>query len=123
MALKVIAYEGVETVDGRTIAPGALWWRDLPLPVFWFRDETFSRAANCVGLITRLERDRNSVVWAEVDVTGLDTRDWPEGFILSLDGDEAVIDFTGTESEPKWVYRSMRVAAGTLLAKEAWAWK
>lgn len=54
----VAAVENVETGDGRMFSPGALVWRDLPLPMYWQEKTAEGHDASfAVGKITEMERD------------------------------------------------------------------
>lgn len=61
----VLVVEGVTTGDGREFAPGALTWRDLPIPLRWNRvdshgGEPRTEAVN-VGRIDSIERVGNEL--------------------------------------------------------------
>jgi hypothetical protein len=105
----VIAYEGKATEDGRTILSGALYWEDLPLPVFAFEGEGLR---NVVGKIVELERTDDGKVVALLSF------DMPSGYALSLDGEDASISY---EFETV-LFSRLRVAGGTLIPRAAWAW-
>lgn len=114
----VIAYEGKATGDGRTILPGALYWDDLPLPVFYFEGRKETGFRNVVGKIVELERSE-FFVFGEV-IASLNI-EMPEGYILALDGVDAEISY---KFEPLEVlFLKMRVAGGTLIPQEKWAWQ
>ncbi len=109
----VIAYEGRTTVDKRTIVQGSLYWGELPLPVFQQYDYDF-RSADCVGKIVALERVGDTII-ATMDI------ELPSGYVLSLDGEEAVMDHD--KNEHSWLIKSMKIVGGTLIPIESWAWK
>lgn len=110
----IIAYEGRETTDGRLISVNALYWKDLPLPVFKMVDN-FVGSLQRVGQIVDLRRDGEGRVLATTDI------EIPVGMVLSLDG-AGPADFVWEESDSKLVCTSMRIAAGTLLPLERWTW-
>jgi hypothetical protein len=111
----VIAYEGRATGDGRAILPGALYWEDLPLPVFIKSQSSFESTIR-VGQIVALERI-DSVVWADLE---LDI-EIPEGYVLSLDGMDSEISYKFDPLEV--LFLKMRIAGGTLIPQESWAWQ
>lgn len=110
----VLVYEGVESKDHRLIMPGALTWDELPLPVFRQLDNYYGTMLR-VGAIVALRREGNTV-WATLDI------EMPEDHCLCLDGVNAVVDFEGTDINPRWVFRSMKVAAATIFPEASWAW-
>lgn len=115
----VIGYEGHTTEDGRTILPGALTWGELPLPIFTLGNDTPYDIRKVVGHITELERVGNEVI-ATMSI------DIPAGYVLSLDGADAEIDYEysgADDRHPHIIFMSMRIAAGTLIPEEKWAWK
>ena len=61
----VAAPEGVESGDGRSFLPGALTWRDLPLPLTWQRADIGEHNGKVVvGRLDSLERrDDGMVHW------------------------------------------------------------
>lgn len=108
----VIAFEGRETEDGRTILPGALFWEDLPLPVFAFEGEGSSGAREVVGKIVKLERTE----WGEVVATM--SIEMPSDYVLSLDGGDTQLEVEGS----KITFSKMRICGGTLIPRASWAW-
>jgi hypothetical protein len=112
----IIAYEGRKTEDGRIFDLGALYWTKLPLPVLRFEPEGVFRntAGQIIGLHVVLNGDENEV-WATLDTPV------SEDYVLSLDGDDAVGDYS--EADKEWRFSKMRIAAGTLIPREMWAWK
>ena len=75
----VLAVEGVETGDRRKFTPGALTWRDLPLPLAWPKYSGEGHGgSSVVGRIETIERaEDGSLPWT--------------GFMnLTAESDEAV---------------------------------
>lgn len=103
----ILAFEGIPTIDGRTIESGALYWDRLPL---WVLDD----ACEQVGHITDLERE-DSIIWAEVDIK------IPEGYVLSLSGGYAEISVS--EEPLRVIFKKLRVCGGMVIPTEQWAWK
>lgn len=102
------AFEGETTYDGRTIEPGALYWNGLPLPVFSHGEDR-----KVIGSIVDLERVGNTIV-ATMSIPISDN------YALSLDGMDAEIT---TKIDPlSVIFSRMRVAGGTIIPREAWAW-
>lgn len=61
----IITLEGVQTGDSRTIAEGALYWENLPLPLRWApTDEGGHMGAVDIGRIDVIERRDGGVIWA-----------------------------------------------------------
>lgn len=114
----VIAYEGRTTTDGRLIELGALHWKNLPLPVFGFPGG-FIGGIERVGSIVALRREY--VLWGRAYIIATIDFEMTEGYCLSLDGDDAT--FVYDEVPGKMMATSMRVAAGTLIPIETWAWQ
>lgn len=114
-----IGFEGRPTEDGRTIASGAFYWEDLPLPVFMlegFRDMAYD-TRRVVGRITELERTGDTII-ATLDV------DIPPDYVVSIDGADAVVDTVELEDGTfEWFFTSMKIVGGTLIARESWAWE
>lgn len=108
-----IAYEGRATTDGRLIELGALYWEELPLPVFGFDNPELIGFRQVVGKIIDLKRQGN-VLLATLDI------DLPAGYCLSLDSDGA--DYVFNKESGIMSATKMRVCAGTLIPIEAWAW-
>lgn len=113
-----IGYEGHETEDGRTILPGALTWGELPLPVFNYEGSGSPyEMRKIIGHIVELERVGN-VIQATMDI------DIPAGYVLSLDGADADLETVEKEDGSfNVIFKSMRIAGGTLIPEESWAWK
>lgn len=107
----VIAREGVTTGDGRTIADGALYWENLPLPLRWdMEDDGGHAGAVVVGTIDAIERQDGGRIFASgtIDDTGEYgaevVRLMGEGLLrgVSIDPDDwqvAVIDTTITDAD------------------------
>lgn len=65
----VLAVENDQTGDGRVIAPGALEWASLPLPLGWLTQEQHGdvlAGAHQIGTITDIARTGNDVTGAGV---------------------------------------------------------
>lgn len=65
----VLAQEGTQTGDGRTIAPGALDWAPLPLPLGWLTQEQHGdllAGAVQIGTITDIARTGDDVTGSGV---------------------------------------------------------
>src|SRR3546814_218302 len=60
------AVEGIVTRDGREVAPGALKWADLPIPLRWNKEDSHGgephTVAVNVGRIDRIWRDGEKVM-------------------------------------------------------------
>ena len=110
----VLAYEGRKTEDGRLILDGALYWDELPLPVFAFQSAESVGGRNVVGKIVELSRNDRGEVEALMDI------EMPSDYILSLDGDSAMFDLIG--EPPVVVFSKMKVRGGTLIPRASWAW-
>lgn len=64
----VLVVEGMRTTDHRAIAPGALVWRELPIPIMWQQASTFGHdGAVLVGRIESIERDEAT---GKINATG-----------------------------------------------------
>lgn len=64
----VLVVEGMRTTDHRSIAPGALIWRELPIPIMWQVNSTWGHdGAVLVGRIDTIERDEAS---GKINATG-----------------------------------------------------
>lgn len=112
----IMAYEGMKTSDGRIVLDGALYWGDLPLPVFAFEGEGGGGMRNVVGRIVELERNNRGEIEALMDI------EMPAGYVLSMDGGEA--DLVYDCYDPLVVvFRKMQIRGGTLIPLESWAWK
>jgi hypothetical protein len=66
----VLAVEGEPTEDGRLLSPGALTWRELPLPLMALLDTSQGHdGAHVAGRIDRIWRDDNQIMGAgEFDI-------------------------------------------------------
>lgn len=74
----VLAPEGVPSGDGRKFSPGALTWRDLPLPLRWQKADSEGHGGSVVvGRIDGIER-RGDLIHASGE------------FILSVESDEVI---------------------------------
>ena len=73
LVFPVLLVEGVPTLDGRLIRPGAVTVGDLPLPVTWLSEEG---ALTVVGMVTQLTRGPGPLV---TDVNGVP---YPDGSLV-----------------------------------------
>jgi hypothetical protein len=56
--------EGLRTSDGRAVRPGALIWRDLPLPLEWDPAGSDHEDAYLVAMIETIERDSSNRLYS-----------------------------------------------------------
>lgn len=64
----VLVVEGMRTTDHRAIAPGALVWRELPIPIMWQQASTWGHdGAVLVGSIDTIARDEAT---GKINATG-----------------------------------------------------
>lgn len=107
----VLALEGVETGDGRMFDPGAITWRDLPLP-FMATDETSAEhmGARLVANLIQIERAGNEIIGitefidsddpAVVNLQRLITNGDLRGVSVDLDQAEGVVEIPAGEVTP-----------------------
>lgn len=111
----VLVRENEQTGDGRVIAPGALEWAELPLPLAFLVDgdqHVMPSTAPVIGNIDRIERQGDDVWgWGTIDTTisddgadlvaRLEAGTAPGGarWPLSIDADDWVVEIIATEPD------------------------
>jgi hypothetical protein len=125
----VLVRENEQTGDGRVIAPGALEWADLPLPLAFLVDgdqHVMASSAPVIGNIDRIERSGDDVLgWGVIDdensedgralVDRLTAGTAPGGvrWPLSIDADDWVVQIVATDvSEDEMQVVMVASAAG-----------
>ena len=110
-----IVLENVQTGDGRVIAPMAVEWADLPLPLAWLRDGdqhvSLTEVAPQIGTIGTMARDGDAI-----GATGVIDDENPDGaevirrmdagtaplgsrFPVSVDPDDWEVEIVATDSD------------------------
>jgi len=123
----VLAPEGIPSGDGRRFAPGALEWRDLPIPLLWQKSNGMGHeGAVIVGQINNIWRDGNLLRGAgffadtpEADeVIGLYAEGHARGVSVAVDSAEMAVE---DEEAQSILFNKGRISAATLCAIPAFA--
>lgn len=129
----VIAREGVQTVDGREFAAGAIDWRELPIPLMMIRENDPTgrgghKSSRAVGAISEIWREDNEEGFGTIygkgffssDASGVEARQLiSEGVIsgVSADVGGAVVEELATtdDGELRKIIRRGSIVAVTAL--------
>ena len=67
-----IGVEGEKTGDGRVIAPGALRWDTLPVPLRYVSQDVGAHdGAQVVGHVLNIERRPDGIIWGSAAIPGI----------------------------------------------------
>jgi hypothetical protein len=108
MTRRVLLYEGVETVDHRTIESGALTWED-PIPI----TAALGPGQSVVmGYVTEIRRESNGAVTGDIRLV------MPDALFAEADLDD--VEHPNPEGDEPFVVTKGRLRAITLGVNPAW---
>lgn len=129
-----IAFEGIETGDGRFIEAGALTWEDGPWPIV-FDNAEMDHSGATIGTINAIERREDGVIWgvgnlsdsANPDTQALVIRatelfaEGAVGVSISIDNISEPEQMEGAEPSDKFVVTGARIRSVAIVDEAAFS--